>query len=89
MTRDEIITGLLTAVRQSEDAAVASERALDHFRPVYRAALSSGDDVRIAELYALVMAQERTSRQERAAASLFAEAVNLIYALEVQTHPQQ
>jgi hypothetical protein len=88
MTRDEIITGLLTAVRQSEDAAVASERALDHFRPVYRAALSGGDDVRIAELYALVMEQERTSRQERAAANLFAEAVNLIYSLEVHAAPQ-
>ncbi len=89
MTRDEIITGLLTAVRQSEDAAVAAERALDHFRPVYRAALSSGDDVRIAELYALVMGQERTARQERAAANLFAETVNLIYSLEVRAAPEQ
>ncbi|MBV9653997.1 MAG: hypothetical protein JOZ42_05490 [Acetobacteraceae bacterium] len=89
MTRDEIINGLLTAVRQSEDAAVASERALDHFRPVYRAALSGGDDVRIAELYALVMAQERTAKQERAAATLFSDAVNLIYSLEMQTSPPQ
>ena len=82
MTRDEIITGLLTAVRQAEDAAIAAQRALDHFRPIYRAALSSGDDVRIAELYAPVLAQERAAREAHSAADLFGQAANLIYHLE-------
>lgn len=76
------ITGLHTAVRQSEDAAIAAQRALDHFRPIYRAALGSGDDIRIAELYALVLGKERAVREAHFAADLFGQAANLIYHLE-------
>jgi hypothetical protein len=74
MTRDEIITGLLAAVRRSEDTAIAAQRAIDHFRPIYRAALSSGDDIRIAELYALVLGQERAALHAHAAADLVSQA---------------
>ena len=55
MTREGIISGLLSEVRQPEEAAITAQRALDHFRPLCRAALSSGDDIRIAEPYALVV----------------------------------
>ena len=78
MTRDDIISGLLSEVRQSEDAAITAQRALDHFRPLYRTELSRGDDIRIAELYALIIGQEPAAQKAHAAADLFSQAVNLI-----------
>lgn len=91
MTRTEIVAGLLTAARRTEDMAHSYEAAARHHNPEYETCIhveppdaTPQTHARALELYQHVVHNESEARSCRAEARLFRAAAEMLTADEVR-----